>query len=57
VGDRGLDALEAFQQLMDVVVLPNGKAPLASSTTTSRSWRLRPPWRRIAAISSSLVIR
>jgi hypothetical protein len=25
VGDRGLDALEAFQQLRDVVVLPDGE--------------------------------
>ena len=25
VGDHGLDALEAFQQLMDVVVLPDGE--------------------------------
>jgi hypothetical protein len=43
MGDRGLDALEAFQQLLDVVVLPDGEAPLASSTTTSMSCRLRPP--------------
>jgi hypothetical protein len=57
VGDCGLDALEAVHQLLDVIVLADGDGAAGPSTTTSRSWRLRPPWRRIAAINSSLVIR
>jgi hypothetical protein len=57
VGDRGLDALEAFQQLMDVVVLPDGEGAAGLQHHHLKVLQVAAPWRRIAAISSSLVIR
>jgi hypothetical protein len=57
VGDRGLDALEAFQQLLEVVVLLDGEGAVGLQHHHLDVLEVAATWRRIAAISSCLVIR